>query len=199
MNGEARASATASGRGRSGRLRRRRARHGGEREESLSEWRWEKQGRSLTFYRGRGEEERARWPERGGNGTDGLTLLMVPVTPLIERGKCGRERRRWRRPFPVRRDSRGRGQGAGLGSAGALASQERGRRARSPGRSGGGATRGRRSLPCGWGPQVSERKGKGGEGRWRLGPGGPKWPMRLGFRVPFFLFKNINKYILKYF
>jgi hypothetical protein len=44
------------------------ARRDGEREESLSEWRGEKQGHGLTFYRGRGGEERPRRPGRGRDG-----------------------------------------------------------------------------------------------------------------------------------
>jgi hypothetical protein len=64
-----------------------------------------------------------------------------------------------------------------------------------------GEEREKREGP-GWGPPVRER-GRGVRARDRLVLSGPKWPTRLGF-CPFFffvffsfLFKNINKYILK--
>jgi hypothetical protein len=38
------------------------------------------------------------------------------------------------------------------------------------------------------GPTGHRERGEGELGRRRLGPGGPKWPMRLGFRFFCFLF-----------
>jgi hypothetical protein len=78
----------------------------------------------------------------------------------------------------------------------------RARRRRAP-KARGGAARGGRRPPCGWGPCASEReraKKAVGLGRFNC-PIRLVQPVRLGFFFVFFFFsiKNINKYIFKYF